>query len=251
MTRPSDLASQRGAGIAETRNAGAGGEATPVEASVDSSVHGSVQGSDESSASESNDHRPGASSSARVGRFRPLRLPLASPASWWPRTIPTGTLIVFMVCAMLLGFLLSKALVMSTANTAFSTSDVQAADNQSTPALNSAGLPVVSETGLGQEVQKLVTTGSQPAPVSFDVALCMSRLKMTEPALLLEEIQWSPSDQHGWIIVHSPRTIQELRTNGGAVGALVVQSSCGMQNSSSADASILWNGSVMLMSGPV
>lgn len=129
--------------------------------------------------------------------------------------------------AALAGLLLAFALSQSTSDISRGTS-AASIENVNTPGKNASGLPVVTETTLGTEVQRLIDSGSTlQAPANFDVNRCLQAQGFTDTPLVMEEIEWGADRGRYWLIVHAPNERDALRAGGGLVNVTVVQPSCG------------------------
>lgn len=155
--------------------------------------------------------------------------------------LPVSLLIGGLAVTALLGLLLGYALTLTTQSSLIS---FTLSLNGSAAGNNQQSLPVVTENTLGLEVQQLMDTGFQRTDADFDVPRCLRSQGIADPVLAIEEVSWGAQSTSAWLIVHSPRTIDELRQKGGAVAATVVTPACGRESASPADR--LWNGSTML-----
>ncbi|MFC7464143.1 hypothetical protein [Brachybacterium sp. GCM10030252] len=160
--------------------------------------------------------------------------------------IPVQLILVAMVIAALLGALLAAALEQSTASRTHSGSS--AVDAPTGAGKNSSGLPVITETTLGTEVQRLVDAGMIQPPTSFDATECLREQGIQDSILIMEEVAWGTDETHGWLLVHGPMDRETLRANGGTVSATVVLPNCGSADRGDVDPqqSRLWSGSVMI-----
>lgn len=159
--------------------------------------------------------------------------------------LPIPLIVVALVLSSSIGLMLSKALEIST--TGSSTISGTSMDSPGAPGKNSAGLPVISESTLGLEVQRVLDSGTVlRAPASFDVNRCFEQQGITETLLTMEEVAWGPEGVRAWLIIHGPVDRTTLNSNGGVVNATVVLPSCGVDTGEGADSSLLWSGSAMI-----
>ena len=112
--------------------------------------------------------------------------------------------------------------------------------------MNEAGIPVITESTLGIEVQRLVDTGTIQSMTSFDASQCLRKQGITDTILIMEEVAWGPEETPGWLIVHGPVDRETLRAAGGTVSTTVVQPTCGTDDSTTVDQERLWSGDVMI-----
>lgn len=162
--------------------------------------------------------------------------------------IPIPLLLVALLVAGLLGVQLAGALERATTSSSHSAST--SVDSLSRGGKNSAGNPVITETTLGTEVQRLIDTGTIQPMTSFDAAQCLKELGIPESILILEEVAWGGEETPSWLLVHGPMDRETLRANGGTVSATVVLPSCGASGDDvPSQDNRLWSGDVMI--GPL
>lgn len=176
----------------------------------------------------------------------PLRARVARWTSRLPNVlgIPVLLILAVMVIAALIGIQLSTALEQS------STAQVRdgvSVDTETGAGKNSAGLPVVTDDGLGREVQRLVDAGTIQPMTSFDAAACLSAQGSSDAVLIMEEVAWGPEQTSAWLLVHGPVDRDTLQATGGTVSVTVVRPSCGNTSApSDPDQDRLWSGSVLI-----
>lgn len=159
--------------------------------------------------------------------------------------IPLPMMILALVIAALLGVQLATALEKSTTSASHMTG--ASVDSASGTGKNSTGLPVLTETTLGTEVQRLVDTGTIQPMTSFDAAQCLQEQGITESILIMEEVSWGGEDTTGWLLVHGPVDRETLRANGGIISATVVLPTCGTgAHDEDPGQDRLWAGHVMI-----
>jgi hypothetical protein len=160
--------------------------------------------------------------------------------------VPIPVILIALLVSGLLGLQLAFALEQSTASRARTAAS--AVDSASGAGKNSSGLPVVTETTLGTEVQRLVDSGMIQPPTSFDATSCLREQGISESILIMEEVAWSADESPSWLLVHGPMDSETLRANGGTVSATVVQPGCGTTGSGgeAQDTTPLWSGHVMI-----
>ncbi|MGO1685961.1 MAG: hypothetical protein ACTHYR_13375 [Brachybacterium sp.] len=158
--------------------------------------------------------------------------------------IPLPLIVVTLVVAGLLGIQLAGALELSTS----SRSHASAASVDSiSGGKNSAGVPVITETTLGTEVQRLIDTGTIQPMTSFDAAQCLKEQGIPESILIMEEVAWGGEETASWLLVHGPMDRETLRANGGIVSATVVLPTCGTSDDNTSPQDVrLWSGDVMI-----
>lgn len=175
----------------------------------------------------------------------PLRRDERPPRFGTALGIPVPLILVALVLSALLGIQLAGALEKSTDSRSRTAST--SVDALSGSGKNSSGLPVLTETTLGTEVQRLVDTGTIQPMTSFDAAECLREQGIPESILIMEEVAWGGEETPGWLLVHGPMTRETLRANGGIVSATVVLPSCGStETSGSGSESRIWSGDVMI-----
>lgn len=157
--------------------------------------------------------------------------------------IPLPMVIVALVATAALGLQLAVALEQSTSGGGRSVTSV---DASGASGMNSAGLPVVTETGIGPEVQRLIDSGVMQPATSFDAGLCLTEQGIGDSILIMEEVAWSADGTRAWLLVHGPVDRETLRANGGTVSATVVLPSCGTQDGADPSTTRLWTGDVMI-----
>ncbi|MFC0674950.1 hypothetical protein [Brachybacterium hainanense] len=160
--------------------------------------------------------------------------------------LPVPLIVVGLVLSVSMGMMLSKALELSTTGTdSIGSGSIDASGG---PGKNSAGLPVISESTLGIEVQRLLDSGTVLASTaSFDVQRCLDEQSITVNKILtMEEVAWGPDGSRAWLIIHGPVDRESLRANGGVVDAIVVLPSCGLGSPDSGPSNRLWAGSTMV-----
>lgn len=162
--------------------------------------------------------------------------------------IPVPLVVFALAFAALLGVQLADALERSTAGSSRTSST--SVDSLSGTGKSSSGLPVVTETTIGTEVQRLVDTGTIQPMTSFDAAQCLREQGIPESILIMEEVAWGGEEDSGWLLVHGPVDRETLRANGGIVSATVVLPTCGSADDDvTAGENRLWSGEVMI--GPL
>ncbi|MDO5663368.1 MAG: hypothetical protein Q4G40_11785 [Brachybacterium sp.] len=155
--------------------------------------------------------------------------------------MPLPLLVVILGLAAAMGLLLAYSLQLATGTPVGSGSDATVNGRHTV-----SGAPVLDESTLGDEVQLLVETGGMNAPATFDVAQCLAEQDITEPVVAMEEMQWGPELEPGWLIIHDDRTPQEVLTDGGPVAVTLVRETCGTSPDGDAADTRLWAGSAML-----
>lgn len=159
--------------------------------------------------------------------------------------IPIPLVLTALLAAALVGVLLTLALQQSTASR--SPSVGTSVDSLAGNGKNPVGIPVVTETTLGTEVQRLVDTGSIQPMTSFDAAQCLREQGVPDSILIMEEIQWGGEETPSWLLVHGPMDRDTLRANGGVVSTTVVLPTCGtVGDDISPEQNRLWAGDVMI-----
>ena len=160
--------------------------------------------------------------------------------------VPVPLVLVAFILAALLGVQLTVALEQSTASRSRAVSS--SVDTGTGAGKNSSGLPVVNETALGTEVQRLVDAGMIVPPTTFDATTCLRSQGIPDSILIMEEVAWGGEESPSWLLVHGPMDRETLRANGGTVSALVVTPECGSPDSDAADPDQmrLWSGEVMI-----
>lgn len=159
--------------------------------------------------------------------------------------IPIPVVLTALLAAALVGVLLTLALQQSTASRTQTAGT--AIDSLTGSGNNPVGIPVVTETTLGTEVQRLVDTGSIQPMTSFDAAQCLREQGVPDSILILEEIRWGGEETPSWLLVHGPMDRDTLRANGGVVSTTVVLPSCGTTDDAiSPEQNRLWAGDVMI-----
>lgn len=162
--------------------------------------------------------------------------------------IPIPLLLVALLVAGLLGAQLAGALERATTSTSDSAST--SVDSLSGGGKNSAGVPVITETTLGTEVQRLIDTGTIQPLTSFDAAQCLREQGIPDSILIMEEVAWGGEESPSRLLVHGPMDRETLRANGGTVSATVVLPSCGTSGDDvPSQENRLWSGDVMI--GPL
>ncbi|MGP9612615.1 hypothetical protein ACT3TE_05100 [Brachybacterium sp. AOP42-B2-9] len=162
--------------------------------------------------------------------------------------IPIPLLLIALLVAGLLGIQLAGALERATTSSSHSAST--SVDSLAGSGKNSAGVPVITETTLGTEVQRLIDTGTIQPMTSFDAAQCLREQNIPESILIMEEVAWGGEETSSWLLVHGPMDRETLRANGGTVSATVVLPACGTSgDGTSSQENRLWSGDVMI--GPL
>ncbi|HIY22975.1 MAG TPA: hypothetical protein H9837_01510 [Candidatus Brachybacterium merdigallinarum] len=158
--------------------------------------------------------------------------------------IPVPVIAAALLLSGLLGLQLASALETSTSSRIHTSATV--GDGSSGAGMNEAGIPVITESTLGIEVQRLVDTGTIQSMTSFDASQCLRKQGITDTILIMEEVAWGPEETPGWLIVHGPVDRETLRAAGGTVSTTVVQPTCGTDDSTTVDQERLWSGDVMI-----
>lgn len=158
--------------------------------------------------------------------------------------IPLPIIIAALLLSGLLGLQLASALETSTSSRIHTTATV--GDGSSGAGKNESGIPVITESTLGIEVQRLVDTGTIQPMTSFDASQCLREQGISDTILIMEEVAWGTEETPGWLIVHGPVDRETLRAAGGTVSTTVVLPTCGTEESSGADQERLWSGDVMI-----
>ncbi|WP_246955451.1 hypothetical protein [Brachybacterium sp. Marseille-Q7125] len=161
--------------------------------------------------------------------------------------VPLPVVLAALVISGLLGVQLAGALQESTAGSGRSAA--ASVDSVDGAGKNSAGLPVVTETTLGTEVQRLVDSGSIQPLTTFDAPGCLQRLGVHDSILIMEEVAWGGDETPSWLLVHGPTDRETLQAAGGIISATVVLPGCG-ETTFGADApateDLIWSGDVMI-----
>lgn len=159
--------------------------------------------------------------------------------------IPVPVVLIALLASGLMGVQLTSALERTTDNS--SSSGATSADPRNGVGKISAGAPVVTETTLGIEVQRLIDSGTIQPMTSFDAATCLRELGVPDSILVLEEVAWGADETHGWLLVHGPLDSETLRANGGIVSVTVVLPTCGATDDGlTPEQNLLWSGDVMI-----
>lgn len=170
------------------------------------------------------------------------RRPGAGPGSTSGQGVKTWVVVLALVLASLVGLMLSEALQQSTTEVARG-SAASSPETGNAPGKNSSGLPVLTESTLGSEAQRLVASGGTfQAPATFDLNRCLEQQGVTDAPIVMEEIEWGADSGQYWMIVHGPYQRDSLRANGGIVQITVVRPTCGTENADAAG-TLVWNGS--------
>ncbi|ASK65813.1 hypothetical protein CFK39_08180 [Brachybacterium avium] len=159
--------------------------------------------------------------------------------------IPVPVVLIALIASALMGVQLAGALgqTTDTRNGAGTT----AVDAQGGAGKKSIGVPVVTETTLGTEVQRLIDSGTIQPMTSFDAANCLREQGIPDSILIVEEVAWGGEQTAGWLLVHGPLDRETLRANGGIVSATVVLPACGTaDDAQSPQQDKLWSGDVMI-----
>ncbi|MGY5766091.1 hypothetical protein ACXET9_12925 [Brachybacterium sp. DNPG3] len=157
--------------------------------------------------------------------------------------IPAPLLVIALLLSAVVGLQLSGAL--ETATTTRS-SAITSVDSTSTTGKNSSGLPVVTDSTLGTEVQRQVDTGAIQPMTSFDAAQCLAELGITDSVQIMEEVAWGTAQTPAWLLVYGPGDRDTLRAAGGTVKVTVVLPTCGNGDDTGAADKQLWSGSVLI-----
>src|SRR5699024_2290361 len=96
--------------------------------------------------------------------------------------LPIPLILVALALSALIGFQLAAALETSTESRARTVST--AAEGTSGAGKNESGLPVITETTLGTEVQRLVDTGAIQPMTGFDAARCLKDQGISDSVLI-------------------------------------------------------------------
>lgn len=159
--------------------------------------------------------------------------------------VSTWAVVLALVLAALVGLLLSEALQQSTTEVSRGSAG-SSAETGNAPGKNASGLPVVTESTLGAEAQRLVASGTSfQAPATFDVNLCLRQQGVSDAPIVMEEVEWGADSGQYWLIVHGPNERDSLRANGGIVEVTVVRPTCGSEGAP-ADETLIWNGSTKI-----
>lgn len=159
--------------------------------------------------------------------------------------VPIPLVLVALLASAALGIVLAVALDLATTSRSLSTAT--SIDSFGGAGKNSSGLPVVSETTLGLEVQRLVDTGTIQPMTTFDAAQCLDEQDIPDSLLIMEEVAWGTEEEAAWLMVHGPMNRETLRANGGIVSATVVLPGCGTDTADTTpEEDLLWTGDVMI-----
>lgn len=158
--------------------------------------------------------------------------------------IPIPLIVAAMALSALLGVQLAVTLEASTSSRVRTVSSTD--EGGAGAGKNESGLPVVTESTLGPEVQRLVDTGTIQPMTSFDATQCLREQGIDDSVLIMEEVAWGPEETPSWLLVHGPVDRETLRAAGGAISASVVLPSCGSGDDQDTDAARLWSGHIMI-----
>ncbi|MGQ4538458.1 hypothetical protein ACUH94_07990 [Dermabacteraceae bacterium P7074] len=153
-----------------------------------------------------------------------------------------GMMVVFVLVALLMGVLLSRALVLSTS--AMQESPASSGAVSADVPLSTNALPIVSPLDVGKEVESVVSNGRAGSSAPFKVSDCLGAIDVSETALALEQVQWGQQSSPGWLILHSTRTLADIRSTGGSVNAVVVSQNCTAKGDTPPQ--VYWSGTVMV-----
>lgn len=157
--------------------------------------------------------------------------------------IPVPLVVLALLLSAAVGLQLSGTL--ETATTTRS-SAITSVDSTGSTGKNSSGLPVVTDSTLGTEVQRLVDTGAIQPMTSFDAAQCLQELGITDSVQIMEEVAWGADQTASWLLVYGPGDRDTLRAAGGTVKVAVVLPTCGNGDEAAAEEKQLWSGSVLI-----
>lgn len=158
--------------------------------------------------------------------------------------IPIPLIVVALVIAGLLGIQLANSLELSTSSRSYAAST--SVDSLS-GGKNSAGVPVITESTLGTEVQRLIDTGTIQPMTSFDATQCLKEQGIPDSILIMEEVAWGAEEVPAWLLVHGAMDRETLRANGGVISATVVLPACGTADEDIDPQEVrLWSGDVMI-----
>ncbi|MDN5599034.1 MAG: hypothetical protein L0G52_00670 [Brachybacterium sp.] len=159
--------------------------------------------------------------------------------------IPVPVVLIALIASAIIGIQLADALEQTTDNRTGTGST--AADSLGGTGNISVGVPVVTETTLGTEVQRLIDSGTIQPMTSFDAANCLREQGIPDSILIMEEVAWGGDQTAGWLLVHGPLDRETLRANGGIVSATVVLPTCGTTDGDlTPQQNRLWSGDVMI-----
>lgn len=158
--------------------------------------------------------------------------------------IPLHLALLALLVTVLLGLQLANALDTGTSSRVRSGST--SIEGPAGPGKNAAGTPVITESTLGPEVQRLIDSGTILQMASFDAARCLREQGIPDSVLIMEEVAWGTEETSGWLLVHGPMDRDTLRSAGGTVSATVVLPQCGTTEQGEATDNLLWTGQVMV-----
>lgn len=158
--------------------------------------------------------------------------------------IPLHLALIALLVTVLLGLQLANALDTGTSSRVRTGST--SIDGPAGPGKNQAGRPVVTESTLGPEVQRLIDSGTILQMASFDATRCLREQGILDSVLIMEEVAWGIEETPGWLLVHGPMDRETLRSAGGTVSATVVLPQCGASEQGEPTDNLLWTGQVMV-----
>lgn len=158
--------------------------------------------------------------------------------------IPLHLALLALLVTVLLGLQLASALDTGTVSRVRTGST--SIDGPAGPGKNAAGTPVVTESTLGPEVQRLIDSGTILQMASFDAARCLREQGIPDSVLIMEQVAWGTEETPSWLLVHGPMDRNTLRSAGGTVSATVVLPQCGVSEQGEATDNLLWTGQVMV-----
>lgn len=159
--------------------------------------------------------------------------------------IPVSALLVGLVAIVLVGVLVATSLTLTT----------QSGQDDAAGGLRDGSIgkipgaaTVVTESTLGAEIQELLDTSSTGTTADFDVSRCLREQGIDQPVIAIEEVSWGAQQIDSWLVVYSSIATDTIRSEGGAVSAIVVLPSCGTASSDAAEiaANRLWTGSALV-----
>lgn len=158
--------------------------------------------------------------------------------------VPMSLALIALLITVLLGLQLASALDSDNGNRVRVGSTN--ADGSAAPGKNESGLPVITESTVGTEVQRLIDSGTILPMASFNAAQCLREQGIPDSVLIMEEVAWDTEETPGWLLVHGPGDRETLRSTGGIVSATVVLPDCGSVQDAEPSDNLLWSGQVMV-----
>ncbi|MCI9888372.1 hypothetical protein JT358_07840 [Micrococcales bacterium 31B] len=98
------------------------------------------------------------------------------------------------------------------------------------PQVDANGIPVISESNLGDYSLEILRKTTKSMTVTGDIQSCLAAIGATDPIRAVQQVNWQSSSSNSsvesWLIVTSKTTLADLQSIGGEVQSVIMPLEC-------------------------